>query len=102
MAVAILASTLVILIAALSTGAFAVRTTDRLTTANNLASVQLETIKAAGYVTGTLAYPAIAAPSGYAVSNAVVELNPGLQQITVTVSFGGDALVTISNYKVNR
>jgi type II secretory pathway pseudopilin PulG len=99
-AVAIIASALVIFIAALSTGAFAVRTSDRLTTATNLAASQLETIKAALYNPG--GYSTIAAPAGYTITTTSSELGAGLQQITVTVSFGGDQLVTVSNYRVNR
>jgi type II secretory pathway pseudopilin PulG len=99
-AVAIIASALVIFVSALSTGAFAVRTSDRLTTATNLASVQLETIKAAPYSPG--GYSAISAPAGYVIATTSSEIGAGLQQVTVTVSYQGDALVTISNYKVSR
>jgi Tfp pilus assembly protein PilV len=100
-AVGIIASALVIFIAALSTAAFAVRASNQLTTANNLAASQLESIKAAAYVTGTASYPGIAAPPGYSVSNVVTELGAGLQQVTVTVSYTGGS-VAVSNYKVNR
>jgi type II secretory pathway pseudopilin PulG len=100
-AVAIVALALTVFVAGLSTGAFAVRASNRLTTANNLASTQLETIKAAGYITGTASYPAIPAPAVYSVTNVVAELNPGLQQVTVTVSYQGGTVV-VSNYKVNR
>ncbi len=98
--VGIVASALVILVAALSTGAFAVRTADRLTTATNLASVQLETIKAAGY--DPAGYAALAAPANYTIQVNSSVVVTGLQQVTVTVSYQGDPLVTLSNYKVNR
>jgi Tfp pilus assembly protein PilV len=100
-AVGIMAAALGIFVAALSTGAFAVRASNQLTTANNLASAQLESIKAASYVAGTTSYPAIAAPPGYSVTNVVAQLNPGLQQVTVTVAYPGGSLA-VSNYKVNR
>ncbi|MBU0704950.1 MAG: hypothetical protein KKC18_13910, partial [Chloroflexi bacterium] len=73
-AVAIVASALAILVAALSTGAFAVRTSNRLTTATNLVATQLESIKAEDYVTGTVSYPTIPAPQGYVVTNTVATL----------------------------
>lgn len=101
-AIAIIVSGLAIFIAALSTGAVAVHSSNTLTTATNLAAVQLESIKAADYMTGTPAYPAISAPAGYSVSNTVTEVGAGLQQVTVTVSWNGEVLVTVSNYKVNR
>jgi type II secretory pathway pseudopilin PulG len=111
-AVGIVSVSLVVLIAALSTGAFGVRTSNRLTTATNLASAQLESIKAADYVTGTIGYPEI--PAGaYNIDQEIsywdgasfapsTLLDSGMQWITVTVSLDGDALVTIGNYKVNR
>ncbi len=100
-AVAIVALALTVFVAGLSTGAFAVRASNQLTTANNLASTQLETIKAEGYITGTASYPAIPAPPGYSIVNVVTQLQPALQQVTVTVSYQGGSVV-MSNYKVNR
>ena len=100
-AVSIVALALTLFVAGLSTGAFAVRASNRLTTANNLASTQLETIKAAGYLTGTASYPAIPAPPDYSIVNVVTQLQPALQQVTVTVSYQGGTVV-VSNYKVNR
>ena len=100
-AVAIVALALTLFVAGLSTGAFAVRASNRLTTANNLAASQLETIKAAGYITDTASYPAIPWPPGYSIVNAVTQLQPALQQVTVTVSYQGGTVV-VSNYKVNR
>ncbi|MEA3397768.1 MAG: hypothetical protein U9R05_09940 [Chloroflexota bacterium] len=101
-AVAIIAVALVIFVAALSTGAFAVRTSNRLTTATNLAASQLESIKADSYadvVAGN--YSHVAAPSGYTVAVITNTLNTGLLQVTVTVSYEGGELA-VSNYKVNR
>ena len=108
----IIVSALVILITALSTGAFAVRVTDRLTTATNLATAQLETIKAAEYLTSTVGYAAI--PAGdYGINQQISYWNgssftpapgadSGMQWITVTVSYDSETLVTISNFKVKR
>jgi hypothetical protein len=101
-ALAITSIALVVFVAALATGVLSVGKTDQLTTAGNLAVSQLETIKAAAFVIGTVSYPTIAAPAGYGVNNVVTTLGPGLQQVTVTVSFKGTSLIAVSNYKVNR
>ncbi len=100
-ALGIIASALAIFITALSTGAFAVRTADQLTTSNNLAASQVESIKGAAYDAAG-AYGLVAAPPGYAIAVSSSEIITGLQQITVTVSFQGEALTVLSNYKVNR
>ncbi len=115
-AVAIVASALVILVAALSTGAFAVRSSNRLTTATNLAASQLESIKADEYITGatTISYTLISS-APYSISYTTSYYSStcrcftsapaddrGMQWITVTVSHEGEALVVVSNYKVNR
>jgi len=111
-AVAVISLSLVVLIASLSTGALAVRTSNRLTRAANLAAVQLESIKAADYVTGTVSYPTI--PTGaYTIDQEISYwggssfasapgADSGMQWITVTVSYDGEALAVVSNYKVNR
>jgi type II secretory pathway pseudopilin PulG len=100
-ALGILASAIVILITGLSTGSFAVRSADTLTTAGNLAAVQLESVKAQTYDAGGASYTPVAAPPGYTVSIATQVIATGLQQITVTVVFNGGSF-KVSNYKVNR
>lgn len=111
-AVAIISMSLIILVAALSTGGFGVRASNQLTTATNLAAIQLESIKATAYITGTVSYPTI--PAGaYTINQEIsywdgVSFTPvpgadsGMQWITVTVSYEGEALVVVSNYKANR
>jgi type II secretory pathway pseudopilin PulG len=100
-ALAIVASTLTIFVVALSTGAFGVRTAERLTTASNLAASQLESVKGAAYDAAG-AYTSIPAPPGYAIAVTSSEVVTGLQQITITISLQGETLATVSNYKVNR
>lgn len=100
--VGIISVALTVLVAALSTGAFAVRTSNRLTTATNLAASQLESIKAATYndvVAGTVGSVA-AAP--YASDITTRMLGAGLLEVTVSVSYEGETLVTVSDYKVDR
>jgi competence protein ComGC len=105
-AIAIIALALVVFIAGLSTGSFAVHASNGVTTANNLAATQLESIKAQAYVVppscgaiGT--YAKIAEPPGYAITVATCEPSPKLEQVTVTVSYAGGSVV-VSNYKVSR
>ncbi|MDY7079507.1 MAG: hypothetical protein SXV54_21600 [Chloroflexota bacterium] len=100
-AVAIISLTLATFVTALSTGAFGVRTADQLTTANNLAASQLETIKGANYDAAGL-YPLVAMPPSYAVVVSSNVIATGLQQVTVTVSYQGEVLALVSNYKVDR
>jgi hypothetical protein len=90
-----------ILVTGLSTGAFAVRSANTLTTASNLAASQLESIKARAYDASGATYTSIAAPSGYGIAIATSVIATGLQQITVTVTYQGGSLA-VSNFKVNR
>jgi type II secretory pathway pseudopilin PulG len=99
-AVSIVSMALVILVASLSTGAFGVRVSSQLTTATNLTTAQLETIKGAPY-DPVGAYPMVSAPPGYSVVVNTEVLTTGLQVVTVTVSYeGGD--LSVSNYKIDR
>jgi len=100
-ALAIIVLAVAVFITGLSTGSMAVKATDQLTTANHLTAVQLETIKSATYDAGG-AYSLVSTPPGYAISLRSSEIKPGLQQVTVTVSYQGRPLTTISDYKVNR
>jgi Tfp pilus assembly protein PilV len=100
-AVGILAAALMILVTALSTGSFAVRSADTLTTASNLAASQLEILKAQAYDASGATYTPIAALPGYSLSIATSVIAAGLQQITVTVTYQGGALA-VSNFKVDR
>lgn len=111
-ALAIISISLSVFVLSLSTGALGVRNSDRLTTANNLVLSQLETIKGTDYVTGTLGYPTIDAGNYTLIqelaywNGTTFTPNPGddqgMQQITVTISYNGANLVSVSNYKVNR
>lgn len=99
-AVAIISMALVILVASLSTGAFGVRVSSQLTTATNLVTAQMETIKGAPYDAGG-AYPLVSAPSGFTVITSTSVISPGLQMVTVTIAYEGGEL-TVTNLKVDR
>ena len=99
--VAIISLALVVFITSLSTGAMGVGHNTRRTTAINLATSQLEAIKASPYITSG-AYAPIAAPVGYTVLIDTAVISPGLQVVTATVQYRGQEMVQIGNYKVNR
>ncbi len=104
-AVAILGTTLVVLIAAISTGSIGVATTEERVTAENLARSQLEYTKSQTYVTAPASYATVTPPAGYAVSAEAASI-PGadssIQQITVTVTRGSETLLTVEDFKVDR
>ena len=104
-AVAILGVTLVVLLAAVSTGSIGVATTEERATAENLARSQLEYTKSLPYLAAPVSYATVTPPTGYTISADAASISGGdstIQQITVTVTRDGDTLMTIEDYKVNR
>ena len=104
-AVAILGVTLVVLLAAISTGSTGVATTEERVTAENLARSQLEYTKSQPYSTAPASYATVTPPAGYAVSadaTSIPEGDSSVQKITVTVARDGDTLLTVEDYKVDR
>jgi len=102
-AVAIISLSLTILVTALSTGFYGVRSSRHLTQANNLAASQMESIKVAAYADvagGT--YPSVTAPPGYTIDVTQRQVETGLLAITVTASYDGEPLTVVSNFKVDR
>ena len=99
--VAIIAIVLVVFITALSTGSMGVRLSTRRTTATNLAAIQLESIKSEAYDAGG-SYGTIDRPANYDIVLTTNVITTGLQQVTVTVTYDGEALIELSNYKVDR
>ena len=73
--------------------------------AQGLAQSQLEYTKDATYDPGAVTYPAVPAPSGYAINvgvSPVPNTDANIQKITVTVLRDGDGILTVQGYKVNR
>ncbi|TAK62063.1 MAG: hypothetical protein EPO22_07800 [Dehalococcoidia bacterium] len=104
-AVAILASALVVFLGGLSTGSLATAQSDRLSTAHELARSQLEATKAAAYNPPPYTYPSVAAPATYGVSAAASSISgadANIELITVQVTKGGATVFTLEGYKVNR
>ncbi len=104
-AVAVLGTSVIAFVAALSAGSIAVAEQDEDVVAQGLAQSQLEYTKSYAYDTEAVTYPAIAAPEGYDITVTVSPV-PGtdadIQKITATISRDGDNVLTIENYKVNR
>jgi len=104
-AVAILGTSVVAFVVALSAGSIAVTEQDEEVVAQGLAQAQLEYIKSYVYDAGASTYPAIAAPEGYTISVAVSSVpntDADIQKITASILRGGENVLTVENYKVNR
>ena len=104
-AVAILGTAVVAFATGLATGSIAVGEHDGQATAQGLAQSQMEYTKSYAYNPGAATYPLLAAPEGYSV-NVSVGAAPGgdtdIQKVTVTVSRGGEEIIKVEDYKVNR
>jgi len=104
-AVAILGTSVIAFIAALSTGSIAVGQHDEEVVAQSLAQAQLEYTKSYAYNAGASTYPAIAAPEGYTISanvSPVPNTDDDIQKITATVLRDGESILIVEDYKVNR
>jgi type II secretory pathway pseudopilin PulG len=105
-AVAVLGTSVVAFVVALSTGSLTVNEQDTETRAQCLAQSQMEYIKGYPYAPGASTYPAaLAAPADYSVSvnvSSVPGADANVQKITVSVLRGSQNVFTVSDYKVNR
>jgi hypothetical protein len=104
-AIAILGGGVLSMVLAMSGGALAVRENDSEVVAQDLARTQLEYVKSCPYDPGATSYPAVAAPPGYGVTVTVTSV-PGtgddIQKVTADITLGGDVIMTVADYKVNR
>lgn len=104
-AVAILGTSVVAFVVALSTGSIAVGQQNEEVVAQGLAQAQLEDTKSQVYDTEASTYPTIVAPDGYTVSvavSSVPDTDDDIQKITVDILHGGESIITVEDYKVNR
>ena len=104
-ALAILGTSVVAFVVALSTGTIAIGEQDKEVVAQGLAQTQLEFTKSCVFSPGAITYPAVDAPSGYAIDvgvNSVPGAGPDIQKITVSVLRDGQNVLTVQDYKVNR
>ena len=104
-AVAILGTIVVGLVAIFGTGSLAVRVVDIAAAGERLATNQLEYIKSYPYDAGATGYPLVDTPPGYEL-DVTVQPVPGadasIQKVTVAVSYEGEVVLTVENYKVAR
>ena len=119
-AVAILGITVVAFVMALSSGAVAVREGNQQVVVQSLVRTQLEYVKSYPlYDSEATTYPyvytydetynpsPITLPEGYGISVAVESIlepatDDNIQKITVTISRGGEDILTVEDYKVDR
>ena len=107
---AILGTVTVAFLGGLGTTSRAAVVSDHHSTAQNLAQVQMETVRLVAYVYEASSYSPEPLPagndySGYSAAIAAQPLNSpddGIQRITVTISLDGVAAYTLVNYKVDR
>ena len=104
-AVAILGTSVVAFIVALSVGSLTANEQNKETIAQGLAQTQMEYTKNYTYNPSATTYPVLAVPNTYSVTVGVTTV-PGtdtnMQKITVTVLKDGVNILTVSDYKVNR
>ncbi len=104
-AVAILGTSVVAFVVALSAGSIAAGEQEKETVAQSLAQTQVEYTKNYAFNPGATTYPAVTAPAGYTISVGVSSV-PGtdvnIQKITVTILRDSVNVLMVSDYKVNR
>jgi Tfp pilus assembly protein PilV len=104
-AVAILGTSVVAFVVALSAGSIAVTEQDEQVVAQSLVQTQLEYTKSYPYDTEATTYPAVDTAEGYTISVGVTSIpdtDADIQKITVTVSRESETIMTVADYKVNR
>ena len=104
-AVALLGTSVVAFVVALSAGSIAVGKQAEEVVAQGLAQTQLEHTKSQAYNAEASTYPTITSPAGYSVSvavSAVPNTDDDIQKITVDILHGGESIIVVEDYKVNR
>jgi prepilin-type N-terminal cleavage/methylation domain-containing protein len=103
-ALALLGIIAVAFLGGIATASKAMFIADKRTTAESLARSEMEYVKNLPYEDGATEYdidPSLS-PDGYTISVDVDPLHDGIQEITVTVSHGGEAVIELEDYKVDR
>jgi prepilin-type N-terminal cleavage/methylation domain-containing protein len=103
--VAIVGVVAVAFVTALSTGSLAVSESDEAVTAQSLARTQMEYIKGYPYDPDATTYPTVNATDDYSIAvsvAAVPDTDNNIQKVTADISRGGQVLLTVAEYKVNR
>ena len=104
-AVAILGTSVVAFVVALSAGSIAVSEQNEEVVAQRLVRTQLENTKSYPYDSEATTYPTVDLPEGYTISvgvTAVPGTDADIQKITVTISRESENVMIVEDYKVNR
>lgn len=104
-ALAILGTTVVAFVIALSTGSLTITEQNKETTAQSLAQTQMEYTKNYAYAAGATTYPVLTPPATYTVTVGVTTPSGGdtnIQKVTVTVLKDGTSVLILTDYKVKR
>jgi type II secretory pathway pseudopilin PulG len=104
-ALAILGTSVVAFVIALSTGSLTANEQNKETMAQSLAQTQMEYTKNYPYASGAATYPVLTTPATYSVTIGVATVpatDTNIQKITVTVLKDGKSLLIVTDYKVNR
>ena len=104
-AVLLLGGCVVTMVMGISSGAIGVQADSQQVTAQGLARTQMELIKNSAFDATGSSYPVVAVPAGYSVDldiASVPDAGPDIQKITAAVNVGGETILTLQDYKVNR
>lgn len=89
-----------------STASKATRVSEHKVTAESLARSEIEYIKVAPYAAEYLVNPDLDIPDGWTISEPAVEyphgVDDGIQEVTITVMNGGEEILSVCIYKVDR
>lgn len=105
LAVAIVGTAMFAAVLAFSTASRTAEFVDDATTAEWIATSQIEYVRVAPYVTTPGVYTSVTVPTGFAVANTTAAVTGGdtnIQIVSVDVSRGGEVVYTTSTLKVNR
>jgi type II secretory pathway pseudopilin PulG len=105
LAVAIVGTAMLAVLTAFSTSSKNAEFVDNSTTAQWLATSQIELVRAATFVVTPGTYTAVTAPTGFAITNATSAVPGGdtnIQIVDVAVTRNGETVFQASTMKVNR
>ncbi len=103
--VAVISTTVLAALVALSTASVASQQVQDDTRGAVVAVSQIELIRTLPFVATPGTYTSVTPPAGYAVSNTTAAYpggNANIQNVTVTVTFGGDVVQEQTIVKINR
>jgi type II secretory pathway pseudopilin PulG len=103
--IAMLGGVIMVMVFAMSGGILSVGENAEEVSAQELARSQMEYIKSCAYDPDATTYPTVTVPADYSISvgvESVPDTNTDIQKITANISRGGEVIMTVTDYKVNR